>query len=92
LAQVDPRHTPEAEDFRTRVRGLIRENLPSKWSGIGAIHDRGEADRFVESWRAVLASLGLLGVSWPTRYGGAGLSKLEQVVLVEELARVGVPP
>jgi alkylation response protein AidB-like acyl-CoA dehydrogenase len=38
-----------------------------------------------------MASLGLLGVSWPKEYGGAGLSKLEQVVLVEELARAGVP-
>jgi len=37
-----------------------------------------------------MAAHGFLGVSWSQEYGGAGLSKLEQVVLVEELARSGV--
>ena len=88
---MDPRHSPQAELFRTRIRDLLADNLPEGWNGIGAISDRGEADDFVTSWRATLAANGLLGVSWPTEYGGAGLSKLEQVVLVEELARAGVP-
>jgi alkylation response protein AidB-like acyl-CoA dehydrogenase len=88
---VDPRHGPEAEEFRTRIRKLIADNLPSGWQGIGAIESREEADAFVESWRGVLAGNGLLGVSWPREYGGAGFTKVEQVVLVEELARVGVP-
>jgi alkylation response protein AidB-like acyl-CoA dehydrogenase len=70
---------------------VIRENLPPDWQGIGALADRGDADRFVEQWRSALAANGLLGVSWPTEYGGAGLTKVEQVVLVEELARAGVP-
>ena len=88
---MDPRHGPEAEEFRTRIRKLIADNLPSGWQGIGAIESREEADAFVESWRGVLAGNGLLGVSWPREYGGAGFTKVEQVVLVEELARVGVP-
>jgi alkylation response protein AidB-like acyl-CoA dehydrogenase len=88
---VDPRHGPEAEEFRARIRKLIADNLPSGWQGVGAIGSREEADAFVESWRGVLASNGLLGVSWPREYGGAGFTKVEQVVLVEELARVGVP-
>ena len=81
----------DAERFRQRVRTFLAEHLPSGWRGIGAIEDRAEADRFVESWRAKLVSNRLLGVSWPKEYGGAGLSKLEQVVLVEEFARAGVP-
>ncbi len=88
---MDPRHGPEAHVFRDRIRKVIADHLPAGWKGIGAIADRAEADAFVESWRAVLAANGLLGVSWPKEYGGAGFSKLEQVVLVEELARVGVP-
>jgi alkylation response protein AidB-like acyl-CoA dehydrogenase len=88
---MDPRHTAEAEAFRSRIRKVIRENLPSDWQGIGALADRDDADRFVEQWRAALAANGLLGVSWPVEYGGAGLTKVEQVVLVEELARAGVP-
>jgi len=77
--------------FRLRVRAFLDEHLPDGWRGIGAIHDRAEADAFVESWRAVMATHGFLGVSWPEEYGGAGLSKVEQVVLVEEFARSGVP-
>jgi alkylation response protein AidB-like acyl-CoA dehydrogenase len=88
---MDPRHSPEAEVFRTRVRQFLDEALPAEWKGLGAVTDRVEADRFVEEWRARLAANGLLGVSWPKEYGGAGLSRLEQVVLVEELARAGVP-
>ncbi len=35
--------------------------------------------------------MGCSGVAWPQEFGGAGLGKVEQVVLVEELARAGVP-
>jgi alkylation response protein AidB-like acyl-CoA dehydrogenase len=88
---MDPRHGPEADDFRQRIRRLISDNLPEGWTGIGGIESRDEADAFVASWREVLAANGLLGVSWPREYGGAGFTRLEQVVLVEELARAGVP-
>ena len=88
---MDPRHTDEGEAFRARVRTFLATNLPAGWKGLGAIADRDDADRFVERWRATLAANGLLGVSWPVDCGGAGLSKLEQVVLVEEMARAGVP-
>jgi alkylation response protein AidB-like acyl-CoA dehydrogenase len=88
---MDPRHSTEAEEFRERIRTFLAEHLPAGWQGMGAIADRKEADAFVESWRSTLATNGLLAVSWPKEYGGAGLSKLEQVVLVEELANAGVP-
>ncbi|WP_411791499.1 acyl-CoA dehydrogenase family protein, partial [Escherichia coli] len=31
-------------------------------------------------------------MSWPTEYGGGGLSPMEQVVLAEEFARAGQGP
>lgn len=88
---MEPGHSAEAEQFRARVRGFLAEHLPQDWRGIGAITNREEADEFVTSWRKTLFANGYLGVAWPKRYGGAGLRKLEQVVLVEELARAGVP-
>jgi alkylation response protein AidB-like acyl-CoA dehydrogenase len=88
---MDPSHTPDAELFRKRVREFLADALPVGWRGLGAIADRAEADRFLDAWRRTLADHGFLGVSWPRDYGGAGLTKLEQVVLVEELARAGVP-
>jgi alkylation response protein AidB-like acyl-CoA dehydrogenase len=88
---MDATHPPDAELFRKRVREFLAGALPAGWRGLGAIDDRAEADCFVEQWRRTLAEHGLLGVSWPREYGGAGLTRLEQVVLVEELARAGVP-
>jgi alkylation response protein AidB-like acyl-CoA dehydrogenase len=34
-----------------------------------------------------LGELGLMGVVWPTEYGGAGLSTLDYAIVMEELAR-----
>jgi alkylation response protein AidB-like acyl-CoA dehydrogenase len=80
-----------AEQFRATVREFLAEHLPPGWRGIGAIEDRADADRFVESWRRTLYENGMLGLTWPREYGGAGRPKFEQVVLAEECARVGVP-
>jgi alkylation response protein AidB-like acyl-CoA dehydrogenase len=87
---MDPRYPPEAEAFRAKVQAFLAEQLPAEWPGIGALeHD--DALAFTERWRSTLYEHGFLGVSWPQEYGGGGLSKVEQVVLVEELARAGVP-
>jgi alkylation response protein AidB-like acyl-CoA dehydrogenase len=88
---MDPRYPAEAELFRARVQSFLRDNLPKGWQGLGAIADRDEANAFVTEWRATLYANGLLGVAWPTDYGGGGMTKLEQVVLTEEMARAGVP-
>jgi alkylation response protein AidB-like acyl-CoA dehydrogenase len=87
---VDLRPSPEAEVFRSRVRAFLREHLPADWPGIGAL-PADEAADFVASWRATLFANGWLGLAWPVEYGGGGMSKLEQVVLVEECARAMVP-
>ena len=81
----------DAEEFREEIRTVLREELPADWAGVGAIPDTAEAEAFVDSWRAVLHRRRLLGITWPEEYGGRGLTKLHQVVLMEELARAGVP-
>jgi alkylation response protein AidB-like acyl-CoA dehydrogenase len=78
-------------DFRERVRSFLAGALPPDWAGLGAIADERAAHEFVEQWRQTLYENGLLGITWPTEYGGAGLSKLEQVILAEEFAKAGVP-
>lgn len=87
---MDLRPSPEAEVFRVRVRAFLADHLPADWPGIGAL-PADEAAEFVTSWRATLFTNGLLGLAWPVGYGGGGMSKLEQVVLVEECARAMVP-
>jgi alkylation response protein AidB-like acyl-CoA dehydrogenase len=87
---VDIRYPAEVESFRDEVRAVLAEELPSGWRGIGAIADRQAAAEFARQWRATMHRRGLLGITWPEPYGGRGLSKLHQVVLVEELARAGL--
>jgi alkylation response protein AidB-like acyl-CoA dehydrogenase len=87
---MNPRYSPQAEQFRSRVRDFLNANLPPDWNGIGSL-PHAEALEFTERWRATLHANRLLGVAWPAEYGGGGLSKLEQVVLVEELAKAGAP-
>jgi len=80
----------EAEAFRAEVRSFLAQHLPDGWTGIGAL-DRDDAEEFTIRWRRTLSDNGLLGLSWPKEYGGGGRTKLEQVVLAEELARACVP-
>lgn len=80
----------EAEEYRTRIRGVIQKHLPKDWAGLGALSGD-ERKAFETSWRKALSDEHLLAVNWPKEYGGAGLSATEQVVLAEEFARAGVP-
>ena len=87
---MDTAYPPEAEEFRAEVRAFLAANLPAGWQGIGAL-DEEAAWAFARQWRGRLADAGYLSVAWPREYGGRGLSKLHQVVLMEELALAGVP-
>ncbi|MGW0948263.1 acyl-CoA dehydrogenase family protein [Streptomyces sp. NPDC002623] len=89
-AQVDISYPPETEAFRTEVKEFLAEALPPNWQGIGAL-DEEAAWAFARDWRRRLAERRCLSLAWPEEYGGRGLSKLHQVVLMEELALAGVP-
>jgi alkylation response protein AidB-like acyl-CoA dehydrogenase len=47
-----------------------------------------EAQHFPAELLPKLAELGLMGVTFPTEYGGAGLGHAEYVTILEELARI----
>jgi alkylation response protein AidB-like acyl-CoA dehydrogenase len=47
-----------------------------------------EKQEFPRSVFTKLGELGLMGVVWPTEYGGSGLSTLDYAIVMEELARV----
>jgi hypothetical protein len=79
---VDFNLTGEQQLLKKTVRDFAEaELLP---------HSR-EWDEKQEFPRAVfgkLAELGLMGVAWPTEYGGSGMSTLDWAIVMEELARV----
>ncbi|MFF7073996.1 acyl-CoA dehydrogenase family protein [Streptomyces pseudovenezuelae] len=87
---MDISYPPETEAFRTEVRAFLAGTLPPDWKGIGAL-DEEAAWAFARSWRRLLAEHRYLSLTWPEQYGGRGLTKLHQVVLMEELALAGVP-
>jgi alkylation response protein AidB-like acyl-CoA dehydrogenase len=88
---VDIDYPAEAEDFRREIREILAAELPPGFAGLGSIKDLAEAKAFVAHWRTRLHAHGLLSIAWPTEYGGRGLTRLHQVVLMEELTRAGVP-
>lgn len=87
---MDVEYPQQAEAFRDRIRRFLAEHLPQSWPGGGALAPE-ERETFAHRWRQILADRGLVAVSWPREYGGAGLSVIEQVVLAEEFARAGAP-
>jgi alkylation response protein AidB-like acyl-CoA dehydrogenase len=87
---VQPTYTAAAEAFREKMQAFLAEHLPADWEGIGALeHD--ESMAFTGRWREILRDNRLLAATWPTEYGGAGLSALESVIMAEEFQRAGVP-
>jgi alkylation response protein AidB-like acyl-CoA dehydrogenase len=87
---VNVDYPPDVAGFREEIRDFLRAELPDDWAGLGSL-DEPAAREFTAWWRGRMAARGWLTPSWPREYGGAGLSKLQQVVLAEEFARAGVP-
>ena len=88
---MDLTYPPEAEEFRAVIAGWLQENLPVGWGTSGFSMTPAERTAFNDEWTAKLYDGGWICASWPTEYGGKGLTLLQQVVLNEEFARVGAP-
>ncbi|HSZ49930.1 MAG TPA: acyl-CoA dehydrogenase family protein [Caulobacteraceae bacterium] len=82
----------ELDAFRERARAWLVENFPPSLKGrmtafvAEVAEDRAED---VARWREAMADTGWGVPSWPTRYGGGGLTPAEAGVLREEMARIG---
>jgi alkylation response protein AidB-like acyl-CoA dehydrogenase len=87
---MDLSDPPEVQAFRAEVTGFIAAHVPPGWAGLGALGTQ-EARAFVDRWRSLLAEQRYLAPSWPKEYGGGELSRLQQVIIVEEMARAGLP-
>ena len=88
---MDLTYPPEAEAFRAEVRSWLEANLPADWSDKESSMTPEEREQFNAQWTKKLSEGGWICASWPTEYGGRGLSIMESVVLSEEFARANAP-
>jgi len=88
---MDLSYPPEAEAFRQEIRRWLEDNLPQGWGTPGFSMTKDERREFNDQWVETLRQGGWICASWPTEYGGKGLTLLQQVVLNEEFARAQAP-
>lgn len=80
-------YTAEEEQFREDVRAWLRANVPR-----GLRPRKGLALReFDLAWQRRQYEAGWAGISWPSEYGGRGLSLTQQVIWYEECAAANAP-
>ena len=92
--------------FRVEVRRLLEERLPDfyreresgpagvspqYWWQWDVLHGDEEARDSALAWAEALSERGWGAPHWPTEYGGAGLSAIEQFILNQEFARAEAP-
>ncbi len=91
MVSMDLTYPAEAEEFRTEIRGWLEENLPSGWFDDGFEMSDDERQQFNADWPKKLFAGGWICATWPTEYGGKGLSTMQGVVLAEEFANAKAP-
>ncbi len=79
---MDFRLSDEQEQLRRTVREFAEAEIRPR------VMEWDEASRFPQEVIPQLAELGLFGVVFPEKYGGAGLGYIDYVLAIEELARV----
>ena len=78
-------------DFKlSEEQQLLKKTVRDFAEGELAPHSRAwdEKQEFPREVFTKLGALGLMGVAWPTEYGGSGMSTLDWAIVMEELSRV----
>lgn len=79
--------TPAEAVFRNEVRSWLEANLPASLRGRITRPPPAE----LMPWYRALSRRGWIAPHWPRRYGGMGATLNEQIIMTEELARIGAP-
>ena len=74
------------KEEHTMIRDMVREFAENEVKPIAAEID--ESAKFPEETVKKMGELGLLGIIFPEKYGGAGMDTLAYSIVVEELAKV----
>ena len=81
----------ELEDFRREARAWLEANFPKSLAGKGAVamSERQGQSADLAQWRKAIGEKGWATPTWPTQYGGGGLSPAQARVLQQEMAKAG---
>ena len=93
-----PTHHPDEEEFRRSVRAFLAEHAEREgWMrdeyGRAPSDDAPNEVRLARNRRCLtlLHEAGLGAISWPTEYGGQGLTNRHQVIFNHEVASYSLP-
>jgi alkylation response protein AidB-like acyl-CoA dehydrogenase len=81
------RDTAAEAEFRNEVHIWLEANLPLSLRGRTARPPPAE----LMPWYQTLSRKGWVAPHWPKQYGGMGASLNQQIIMTEELSRVGAP-
>jgi alkylation response protein AidB-like acyl-CoA dehydrogenase len=79
--------SPDEAAFRSEVRAWLEANLPPALRGRTNRPPPAE----LMPWYRALSAKGWIAPHWPTEYGGMGATLNQQIIMTEELARLGAP-
>ncbi|MCH2527188.1 MAG: hypothetical protein FI692_06215 [SAR202 cluster bacterium] len=87
---MDFAYTPEQEALRSEVRQFIADNVTPEI--IHEIEESGIRNRGPETRDLYkkIGDKGWIGISWPKEYGGQDGSRIDQYIIEEEFARIGI--
>ena len=90
---MDPIQQSTEVSFRSHVRQWLIAHLPEGWDPTSTrtapMEER--LRHFGRGWERRLLNAGLNGLSWPVEFGGQGATIAEEMVLLEESARLNIP-
>ena len=79
--------SPEEAAFRAEVRAWYEANLPASLRG----RTNRPPPHELMPWYHALSRKGWIAPHWPKQYGGMGATLNQQIIMTEELGRVGAP-
>ena len=88
---MDLSYTPQEAAFRAEVRAFLDAEVPAPVRAKVRLARRLHKDDMV-GWQKILHRRGWGAGMWPTRFGGAGWSVVQQYIFEEESAAANAPP
>lgn len=91
IVDFEYHYTQEQEDFRQEVRDWLANNIPEEMQEpVDRLDLTQEQYNFWREMHQTLAAKGWLYPTYPTEYGGGGLSKEHETILLEEFEHARV--